>query len=104
MNLEDQIKKRVTQHLHPHLLEVLDESAMHGSSNSHYRLLVVSDLFVDMSSIQRHRKVYEAIGQDILGQIHAFSQQTYTIEEWNQSGIQTSSPPCHRKSDPSKTS
>ena len=101
MDIISQIKQKLHKALAPTLLEILDESAMHGGNQtqpSHLRLLIVSDHFCELSSIQRHQKVHQAIGMDLLGQIHAFSQQTYTSKEWQQEGQMTHSPACvHRK-------
>ena len=99
MDIIAQIKKKIEENLAPSVIEVLDESSMHGSVQpSHLRVLIVSDVFVGMSSLKRHQKVFEVIGSSLLNQIHAFSQQTYTLKEWKESSSQMSqSPPCHRK-------
>ena len=100
MNIITQMKRKIHEALKPTLLDVLDESAMHGrvtDSPSHLRVLIVSDEFCGLNSIQRHQKVHQAIGMDLLGQIHAFSQQTYTLEEWRQEGKAAHSPPCSHR-------
>ena len=98
MDIEAQMRQKLEEDLSPHTLEIMDESSMHGRSNpSHFRVLVVSDAFEGLNRVQRHQKVYSILGTDIMSKIHAFSQQTYTLREWKESGIQISSPPCHHK-------
>ena len=98
MNIADQMKQRLKTQFAPHILEIADESSMHGRSRpSHFRVLVVSDAFEGLSGVKRHQQVYSALGADIMNEIHAFSQQTYTLREWEEIGVQISPPPCHRK-------
>ncbi len=100
MNIEERMKEKLEADLNPHMLELIDESSMHGSGSSkssHFRVLIVSDVFEGLSGVKRHQRVYSTLGKDIMDEIHAFSQQTYTLKEWEEIGIKTSSPPCHRK-------
>lgn len=99
MDIVDQIKKKIQEALTPSVIEVLDESSMHGSRrSSHLRVLVVSSEFEGLSSLKRQRKVFQAVGPSLLSQIHAFSQAAYTPREWEEgrrsAGV---SPPCHHK-------
>ncbi len=98
MDIITQIRKKIEENLTPSVIEVIDESSMHGSVKpSHLRVLIVSDAFENLNSLKRHQEVFKAIGPSLLSQIHAFSQKTYTLKEWEQ-GQQAigSSPPCHR--------
>lgn len=99
MSIEDQIRVKLQDEFQPTLLKVLDESAMHGASSSHFRVLVVSDIFTGKGALQRHQQVYKTIGVDIMQKIHAFSQQTFTPEEWQKSKQEQTSPPCHKNHD-----
>ena len=94
-SIESEIKEKLSA-LNPNILEVLDESSQHGSLSSHFRILIVSSVFEGLSPVKRHQKVYQALGSEIMGRVHAFSQQTYTPEEWKDSGQRLSSPKCHR--------
>lgn len=94
-NIKELMEERLRSQLAPSLLEIVDESSQHGSSKpSHFRILVVSSAFEGLSVLKRHQRVYEALG-DIMRAIHAFSQQTYTLSEWKNSGVRLASPPCH---------
>ncbi|MDE0151677.1 MAG: BolA family transcriptional regulator [Bdellovibrionales bacterium] len=92
--IKELMEERLRDQLAPSILEILDESPQHGSTKpSHFRILIVSDAFEGLSAVKRHQRVYEVLG-DIMNVIHAFSQQTYTVSEWENSGIRLDSPPC----------
>ena len=98
MDIKKEIQDRLKKDLSPHILEMVDESHMHGNKTpSHLRILVVSDVFEGLNKVQRHQRVYSAIGKDLIQEIHAFSQQTYTLTEWEKTGVRASSPPCQGK-------
>ncbi|MEQ1837011.1 MAG: BolA family protein, partial [Candidatus Nitrotoga sp.] len=44
--------------------------------------VVVSAEFVGKSRIQRHQRVYQALGDRMREEIHALSMKTYTPQEW----------------------
>lgn len=58
--------------------DVVDISDGCGQS---YEVIVVSSLFEGKNTLARHRLVNEAAKELIL-QIHAFSQKTYTPQQW----------------------
>ena len=49
----------------------------------HYTAVIVSDDFQGKPKIQRHRLVYGALGDYMHAEIHAFSFQAYTPEEYS---------------------
>jgi BolA protein len=78
-----------TQHL-----DVLDESHMHSRGlETHYKVVIVSELFAGLNAVKRHQKAYAAVGE-LMGQIHALALHTYTPEEWAQQGVAPASPTC----------
>ena len=99
MSIEEKIKERILSALNPQLVEVVDESAGHAQGgSSHFRSLVVSAEFEGLSAVQRQRRVFQALGPQLMQEIHAFSQQTYTPKEWEEKGELRKSPPCNRRS------
>lgn len=78
-----------TQHL-----DVLDESHMHSRGlETHYKAVIVSELFAGLNAVKRHQQAYAAVGE-LMGQIHALALHTYTPEEWAQQGVAPASPTC----------
>ena len=66
--------------LSPQHLDVINESAMHaghagddGSGESHWRIVIKAAALDDMSRLARHRAIHSALGQDIIGRIHALA-------------------------------
>lgn len=48
----------------------------------HFEALVVSPEFIGKSRVQRHQRVYQALGDRMREDIHALSMRTLTPEEW----------------------
>ena len=96
MSLEQQLIDRLQQ-LSPSHLEVVNESSGHGGyfpgKESHFKVIVVSDIFDGLRLVQRHQKIY-AVAGDLLspGKIHALAIHAFLPEEWQ--GQDTSSPNC----------
>lgn len=96
MSLEQQLIERLQQ-LSPSHLEVVNESSGHGGyfpgKESHFKVIVVSDIFAGLRLVQRHQKIY-AVAGDLLspGKIHALAIHAFLHEEWQ--GQDTSSPNC----------
>ncbi|MGO2767253.1 BolA family protein [Pseudomonas taetrolens] len=80
--------------LQPEHLSVLDESHMHSRGlQTHFKAVVVSELFTGLNRVKRHQKVYAALG-DLMGEFHALALHTYTPEEWAEIGTAPASPTC----------
>lgn len=101
MSVEGKIRQKLESHLNIKLLEVINESANHQrpeSAETHFRVLIVSSDFNNLSVVKRHQKVYQILKEELKGPIHAFSQKTMTPEEWDaQDSPILSSPPCQKK-------
>ena len=73
----DEIRQRLQAALQPTSLEVIDEGDQHighaGEGQGHFRVRITSAAFAGKTPIQRHRLVYDAIG-DLMGSgIHALA-------------------------------
>ncbi len=84
-NIEALLRERLAI-LEPLRLEVIDDSALHAGhagarEGGHYRLLIVSPLFSGKTTQQRHRIIYDALGELMRSRIHALSIRSLTPEE-----------------------
>lgn len=57
-------------------------------TSDHFQVTIVSDDFEGLSPIERHRKVYAALGPDVGGAIHALSIKAYTPRQWESMKVQ----------------
>nr|CAD7453947.1 unnamed protein product [Timema tahoe] len=74
--VESIIRHKLTSCLSPVHLEVINESYMHNApkgSESHFKVVVVSEKFESLPLIKRHRLVNEALQQELQTSIHALS-------------------------------
>jgi len=75
----EQLRSRLQAALAPVELEIIDETARHAghagaaSGGGHYILHIVADAFAGKSLIQRHRLVFDAVGDMMHADIHALS-------------------------------
>ena len=83
----EKLRSRLQEALAPEKLEIVDESANHAghagaaSGGGHYILHIVSSAFEGKSPIQRHRLVFDAVGDMMHTDIHALSIQAKTPAE-----------------------
>jgi BolA protein len=98
VNTATQINDLVVQELTPSRLDVLNESHMHSvppNSETHFKLVIVSDSFDGKSLIARHRSVNKLLAHQLQNGVHALSMHTYTTSEWQARGGEVpESPPC----------
>lgn len=76
-----------------------NESSMHNvpaDSESHFKLVIVSDDFIEMTKVKRHQMIYKTL-VETMKEIHALSIQAFTIQEFNANPIILSSPDCSNK-------
>lgn len=96
MTIQQQIEDTISTQFSPQHLEVLNESHMHAgpAGESHFKLVLVSEAFADVSRVKRQQAVYKALG-GIMSQIHALGLHTYTPQEWQAKQQQApNSPKC----------
>ena len=82
MKIED-IKERLTLNFKNDKFEVFDTRG----TGDHFSLVVISDKFVDVSLVERHRMIYAIFEDKIVTEIHALQIQAYTIAEWKKKKI-----------------
>ena len=98
MVVQQEIQQRLQQQFSPGHLEVANESHMHSvpeNSETHFRVVIVSDAFNDQRKVARHQQVYALLADQWEGPGHAFALHTYTPDEWQQrQGEAPQSPDC----------
>jgi len=80
-------------------LKVINESFMHNvpkDSESHFKIVIVSNDFKNLSLIQRHKLVYKSL-DNIMNNIHALSIQSFSDDEFALNPIILDSPECANK-------
>jgi BolA protein len=83
--------------LAPTHLEVVNESHMHSvapGSETHFKVIVVSERFAPLSLVARHRKVNELLAAELRAGLHALSIHAFSPPEWEKNLVDTSSPFC----------
>lgn len=81
------IRDRISQSLAPEKIEIIDESGKHAGhagaagGGGHFAVKVISTRFARLSTLERHRMVYQAVNDLMPGEIHALSIQALTPEE-----------------------
>jgi len=97
MTMQQLIEAKLTAALSPSLLEVINESHMHRvepGSESHFKVVIVSEQFAGMRLLARHRQINTILAQELDGSIHALALHTYTDAEWQQKGNAPRTPSC----------
>ncbi|MGK0440362.1 MAG: BolA protein [Pseudohongiellaceae bacterium] len=95
MSIQESIEHKLAQAFTLSHLEVVNESHMHSvpaNSETHFKLVVVSDDFDGTRSVARHQQVYKILAEELQGEVHALAIHTYTPVEWQ--GQVPDSPNC----------
>ena len=95
------VERSITENLKvlgPFYLEVVNESFMHAvpqDSETHFKVVVVSDIFDGLGLVKRHQVIYRLLSEQLSGPVHALALHTYTADEWAQKMQKSpSSPQC----------
>ena len=97
--IENKIINTLNECMNISSLRILNESFMHSvpeDAESHFKIVVVSDDFNNLSNIQRHKLVYKHLGT-IMNDIHALSIQSFNEDEFKLNPIILDSPECAHK-------
>lgn len=95
--IEKIIRDKITQTFDPFYYDVINESYKHNvskDSESHFKIIIVSNKFNNNNLIQRHRLVNTLLHEELKTYIHALSIQAKTIEEWEKNPAIISTPNC----------
>lgn len=96
--IQQSIENKLQHAFTPRVLEVVNESFMHNvppGSQSHFKVIVVSDDFEGQRLIQRHRAINQILNEELTQHIHALAIHAYTWDEWQEQCTQVQeSPMC----------
>lgn len=97
--IENQIRQKLEEQFSPLHMELVNESSMHNvpqGSETHFKLLIVSQAFEGLGRVQRQQKIYSLLKEEMGEIIHALSQRVLTPQEWKTLGgnVSISSPQC----------
>ena len=84
VSIENKIINTLNECMNICSLKILNESFMHNlpkDAESHFKLVIVSNDFNNLSHIQRHKLVYKHLG-NIMNDIHAISIQSSNEDEF----------------------
>jgi BolA protein len=92
MSMAEILREKLTAAFAPEALDIEDESARHeGHSGSrpggetHFNVRIVSKSFDGLSRVERQRRVYAALAEELKSRVHALSLTTLTpAEVWNE--------------------
>lgn len=97
MTIENTLRTKLQVEFSPQFLEIENESHNHGGSSttSHFRVVLVTEIFEGLRLIARHRKINTVLSHELANDIHALALHTFTPKEWADKGqTATLSPAC----------
>jgi len=98
-SIENKIINTLNESLNISSLKILNESYMHNvpeDAESHFKIVIVSNDFSNLSQLQRHKLVYKHLG-NIMDDIHALSIQSFNEVEFKLNPTILDSPECAHK-------
>ncbi|GGB67975.1 BolA/IbaG family iron-sulfur metabolism protein [Shewanella inventionis] len=97
MSVEQIITDKLSQAFAPVHLEVINESNRHHvppNSETHFKVVIVSELFNEQRLLARHRLVNQALADELASGVHALSINVYTEAEWQSLDAVPRTPNC----------
>src|SRR4051794_20265102 len=84
ITVSDAITRKVQATFAPEHLELINESHMHAGlrTDSHFKLVLVSEAFAGLNKVKRHQAVYRLLSDELGGPVHALALHLYTPTEW----------------------
>jgi len=86
MSLQQRIQTKVDAEIRPQHFDLINESHKHSgpASESHFKLIVVSEQFEGLNAIKRHQRLYGLLADELRDGVHALALHLYTPAEWQQ--------------------
>ncbi|CEK10011.1 BolA family protein [Legionella hackeliae] len=99
MSREKRIIQLITDNFTSTYLQVDNESHKHHvpeGSETHFKILMVSEAFKGKSMINRHREINALLADELKTGLHALSLHLYTNDEWDKRNQTTQASPACR--------
>ena len=93
--VEQIIESKIHSAFTPVHAEIHNESHMHNvppNSETHFKVVVISDVFNGKSPLQRHRAVNKLLEAELKGSVHALSIIAKTPKQWESSSVKKVEP------------
>ena len=88
MSVAETIRNKLTDRFTPTRLHILDESHRHAGhagarpeGETHFTIEIVSPVFAGLGRIERQRRIYAALAEELAGPVHALSIKARSPEE-----------------------
>ena len=88
MTVANSIREKLTEAFAPDTLTIVDESAAHAGhagarpeGETHFRVRIVSRVFDGLTRVERQRRVYAILAEELRGRVHALALVTQTPGE-----------------------
>ena len=96
MSREQNIRHILGSELQPSELSIVNESHMHSgpATESHFKLVCVSEAFIGLSRVKRHQSVYALLDAEFEAGMHALALHLYSPDEWRARQVVQDSPLC----------
>ncbi|MBP6123276.1 MULTISPECIES: transcriptional regulator BolA [Providencia] len=98
LDMQSCVSQKLQAAFEPIHLEVINESYQHNvlpGSESHFKVVLVSEKFENKRMLGRHREIYAILADELAGGIHALALHTYTPKEWEElANTALKSPAC----------
>lgn len=85
MEFQTLIEEKLFEHFEPRHLDVINESKNHSvpiGSQTHFKVVIVSEKFENQPSLNRHKAIYGLVGDLMKQGLHALAIHAFTPEEW----------------------
>ena len=86
--MKERMRAKLIAAFAPVVLEIEDDSARHAGhagaregGETHFRLRIVSTAFTGMNRVERQRKVYAVVAEELKERVHALQLDTKAPEE-----------------------
>ena len=80
MSVADTIRAKLAQAFAPSALDVIDESHLHRGhvgarpgGETHFRVVMTAAAFEGLSRVERQRRVYDTLADELAGPVHALA-------------------------------